>query len=131
LGGRDFSAIISRLKRSRVKRVLDLGCGLGYLSVALARVGLHVTAADISFRAIEKLQSRAREEGLSIKTAVCPAQEINRINRKFDVVICNSLVDRMTLKDAGQAVSNIKELSRRGGVAYLSFDGREDTGNDP
>lgn len=131
LGGRDFSSFITRFKQYDVKRALDLGCGFGYCSVALARAGFRIKAVDISTEAVEKLKAQATKEGLSIDTEVCAAHEINRINEEFDAVICNSVLDHMTLNDATKAVSNINILLRKGGIAYLSLDGPEEvTGED-
>ena len=38
-------------------RLLDVGCGAGYISLELARSGLHVTGIDISAKAIESASS--------------------------------------------------------------------------
>ena len=42
----------------RGRRVVELGCGLGDLTVELARAGAHVTAVDLSPRSIEYLRRR-------------------------------------------------------------------------
>lgn len=71
--------------------VLDLGCGLGNLSVAAARQGAQVFALDASTAAIEFLGERARREGLRIEThyadlaAYVPAGQ-------YDCVVCIGLL---------------------------------------
>src|SRR5262245_35779015 len=58
------------------KDVLDIGCGFGNNSIALARLGANVTAVDISQVAIEKLNRKATELGLSIRGLVLDALRI-------------------------------------------------------
>lgn len=44
--------------------VLDMGCGVGLLSVPLARMGCRVVCADFSARMLEELDARARRCGV-------------------------------------------------------------------
>lgn len=123
---RDFSGIITRLKQNKVKHVLDLGSGFGYCSIALAKAGFHVAAVDISSEAIRKLRIEASENGLGITARVCAAQDVDFKSQKFDAVICNSVLDHMTLQDAKTTLRNVKNILKNSGVAFLSFDGLEE-----
>jgi magnesium-protoporphyrin O-methyltransferase len=123
LADKDFSTIIRQLKKYQVHKVLDLGCGYGHWSIALAKVGFWVKAVDISSEAIQKIQKWANEEQLSIDTAVCPAQEVHLTDEKFDAIICNSVLDHIPFADTLKVMSNIMDILKPGGIAYVSFDG--------
>jgi len=127
LARRDLSDIIERLNQYQVKRVLDLGCGFGHWSIVLSKAGFRVTAVDISSEAIRRVKTWANEERLSIDTKVCLAQEIHSLmDKDFDAVICNSVLDHMTFADASKVMQGIKDVLKPGGIAYLSFDGLEE-----
>ncbi len=49
------------IAKKRGGKALELGCGYGYLSLELARNGLHVTGVDLSPKSIEFAQQFARE----------------------------------------------------------------------
>lgn len=54
--GRMHATFVELLSRSAPSqaRILDVGCGAGYMSLELAREGFHVTAIDISSACIEQ-----------------------------------------------------------------------------
>jgi SAM-dependent methyltransferase len=51
----------------RGKRVLDLGCGSGQASIALARKGAHAIALDASARQLERARARAEVEEVRVE----------------------------------------------------------------
>ena len=52
----------------RRKRVLELGCGLGFVSLVAAQLGARVTASDHSRAALAAVATSARRNGLTIRT---------------------------------------------------------------
>ncbi|MBD3277437.1 MAG: methyltransferase domain-containing protein [Candidatus Aegiribacteria sp.] len=126
LESQHVQSVIEILRKNKVKEVLDLGCGYGCWSIELAKHGFKVTSADISENAIRLLEALALRNALSIKTYRCTAQDLNLIPNSFDAVVCNSVLDHMTLKETKQAIRNIESMLVDNGIAFLAFDGPED-----
>jgi SAM-dependent methyltransferase len=122
--------IVTQLKRYSCKKVLDLGCGFGRWAITLARLGFAVTAVDISSAAINWVQRWMNRENVQLSTIIADAREFVA-DETFDAIICNSVLDHMTISDARSAIRNIYRLLGPSGVAYLTFDGAgedEDSG---
>jgi tellurite methyltransferase len=80
-------------------RVLDLGCGLGNLSVEAARRGSEVVAVDASETAIERIKAIALGESLKID-AIQAEIETWPIAQKFDTIIAIGLLMFFRQEDA-------------------------------
>ena len=86
-----ISNIINQAKNSGLK-VVELGCGLGMLSLELARNGLHVTGVDLSQKSI-KIANKYRDENTykdnfgSLKYMCCDINDIEFKREEFDSVI--------------------------------------------
>jgi 2-polyprenyl-3-methyl-5-hydroxy-6-metoxy-1,4-benzoquinol methylase len=69
------------------KKVLDLGCGSGVLSVVLAKNGADVTAADLTENATKMTQRNATLQQLNIKVIRTDAENLAFANKSFDYVL--------------------------------------------
>lgn len=70
-------------------RILDIGCGSGVPTLELARLsGGNVTGMDIDMPKLEKLKTKASEEGLGerVKVMKCSILEMNFEDESFDIV---------------------------------------------
>jgi 2-polyprenyl-6-hydroxyphenyl methylase/3-demethylubiquinone-9 3-methyltransferase len=101
------------------KRVLDVGCGGGILSEAMARRGAAVTGLDLSDKALKVAQLHAFESGIDIvyrleDVAVAASRE----PASFDVVTCMELLEHVP--DPSQTIAACASLLRPTGLAVFS-----------
>lgn len=100
-------------------RVLDLGCGLGNLSIEAARRGAEVVAVDASATAIERIRKVAAEEKLNITPVLADVGSF-AITGKFDTVIAIGLLMFFPRGNALTLLSNIQEHVADGGLAIVN-----------
>jgi SAM-dependent methyltransferase len=94
------------------RRVLELGCGAGDLSMELLRRGARLTAIDISPRMVELARSRA--EGATF--VVAPAEETGLPDESFDIVVGKWVLHHV---DVEAAAREVHRLLRPGGRAVF------------
>jgi 2-polyprenyl-3-methyl-5-hydroxy-6-metoxy-1,4-benzoquinol methylase len=79
---------MSKLINSQMQFAADLGCGSGVDSIALASLGLKVTAFDPSSEMIKAAKKNARGEGLKIDFNNYSIDSIPKsFNEKFDFAV--------------------------------------------
>ncbi len=100
--------ILKMLGQVKGKRILDAGCGNGYLCRLLSKNGAKMEGVDVSKRSIEMAEAIEREKPLGIKYyagSICNLSMYN--NHTFDAVVSN-----IVLGDLQELDKAIKELYR-------------------
>jgi SAM-dependent methyltransferase len=104
----------------KVKTVLDLGCGLGYDSLILAKNGMQVFGVDHSDVAIEHAIETAKTQGVHLDYAVGDAAKpLDVESNSYDAVFSNMVLHSFPAKILNQVVGEIERSLHPGG--YLLF----------
>jgi len=101
------------------RRVIDVGCGGGILSEAMARRGARVTGLDLSDKALKVAQLHAFETGIAIDYRL---EDVAHVAAKepasFDLVTCMELLEHVP--DPAHTIAACTTLLEPGGLAVFS-----------
>ncbi len=101
------------------KRVLDAGCGEGYLSRMLARRGAHVTGVEPAARLYALCAAHERREPLGVTYHQGDLVELTLPPQSFDLVIANMVL--MDIPDYHGAVRALCAVMRPGGDLIITL----------
>jgi ubiquinone biosynthesis O-methyltransferase len=94
--------------------VLDLGCGGGFMAVALAERGARVTGIDPSESAIAAARRHAEEHNWEIDYQVSGGESLPFGDSVFDVVVCVDVLEHV--EDIQRVLSEVRRVLRPNGI---------------
>lgn len=105
------------------KTILEIGCGTGSSTVALAAHAHSVTACDIHLPSLEAARIRLIEDGLAHKVkllAITPGlEELTRRRESFDVIVLYGVLEHMLPEERTNLFRTIWDLLRIRGQVVL------------
>jgi 2-polyprenyl-6-hydroxyphenyl methylase/3-demethylubiquinone-9 3-methyltransferase len=100
-------------------RALDVGCGGGILSEAMARAGAQVIGIDLSRAVLDVAELHALEGKLSIEYQVIAAEDLAAQRpAAFDLVTCMEMLEHVP--DPAASMGALARLVKPGGDVILS-----------
>lgn len=100
-------------------RVLDLGCGLGNLSIEAAKRGCPLVALDASPTAVKRIQQMADATRFPIR-AECVDLSSYRITEIYGTIIAIGLLMFFPKPRASELLEDIKAHVQPGGIAIVN-----------
>lgn len=112
-------AFIAARQPLKGARVIDIGCGGGILSEALARAGAQVTAIDLAPEALDVARLHAIESGLAVDYRLVSAEALAaELPGQFDAVTCLEMLEHVP--DPLSVLRACAGLLKPGGRLFLS-----------
>ncbi|MCQ9425205.1 methyltransferase domain-containing protein [Pseudomonas sp. LJDD11] len=108
----------------RPLRVLDIGAGLGHMSLWLAGRGHQVTVSEPAAPMLEGARQRFAEAGLAATFIQAPWQELPALlDEPYDLVVCHAVLE--WLAEPFTILPVLRQLTREDGWLSLAFYNRD------
>ena len=111
-----------KLKKYKVKKVLDLGCGSGWLSIFISKYGFEVTGIDAAKPAIDLGKIWASEDNAQVNLLVGDLLQLSFEEGSFDAVVCNSVLEHFRSDQALILFGKIHKVLASKGFFFGCFD---------
>jgi 2-polyprenyl-6-hydroxyphenyl methylase / 3-demethylubiquinone-9 3-methyltransferase len=113
-----FLDVLGRRPGSEVAglRVLDIGCGGGFLAERFAALGCRVTGIDPAAASVDAARAHAAGRGLRIDYRVGAGEELPFADTEFDVACCCDVLEHVS--DVDRVIGETARVLKPGGL-YL------------
>jgi 2-polyprenyl-3-methyl-5-hydroxy-6-metoxy-1,4-benzoquinol methylase/glycosyltransferase involved in cell wall biosynthesis len=120
----DFANLTRALALPPGSKILDVGCGSGWLSEYLARLGYDVFGIDISPALVETARERLRRVPFPVDHETPPRcrfeahdAEAAPLAETFDAAVCYDSLHHF--EDERAVLGNVSRMLRRGGLLFI------------
>lgn len=102
------------------KTILDIGCGAGLLTEAMAKKGARTTGIDAGNEVITVAQQHAADQPLTINYQCTSAEDFLQANPNthFDIITCMELLEHVD--NPNELLTTCWQLLKPGGLLFLS-----------
>ena len=112
---------VDELSLPKGSRVLEIGCGAGFLAIALAKRGFTVEAVDHAPAMIELTRRNTRQAGMAnqIRATIEDVHELTFEDQTFDLIVALGVIN--WLHDPRKALVEITRVLKPHGHAILNI----------
>lgn len=105
------------------KKILDIGCASGELSVQMAKQGAEVTGIDLNVELLKQAAQKNSFSNLTFKEGNMLSMRHDFPENMFDTIVCfgNTLVHLNTLDEVMQMLDGTRYILKPGGNLFLQI----------
>ena len=109
--------LVKEMGNLKGKKVLDVGCEAGFVSLQFAKESAEVTSFDICEPALHNFRSKEGSSEIGIFLAA--AQKMPIDDEVFDFVVCTEVLEHMPHREMG--IKEMHRVMKKGGKLLLTF----------
>jgi tellurite methyltransferase len=109
------------MQAHQVRKVLDLGCGVGRHLVYLGQQGFEMHGLDISPAGVERCRKELEQHQLQATVRVADMLAIPYPDQSFDWVLSVQVIYHTTAATLERAVQHVRDKLRPGGFFFVTF----------
>ncbi|MEA5511417.1 magnesium protoporphyrin IX methyltransferase [Crocosphaera sp. UHCC 0190] len=91
--------------------ICDAGCGVGSLSIPLAKSGAKIFASDISEKMVQEATERAKSTLENANNVTFSVQDLEGLTGKYHTVICLDVLIHYPQEDAAKMITHLASLA--------------------
>ncbi len=113
---------VDGLSLPRTARVLEIGCGAGFMTAALAKRGFVIKAIDHAQTMVDLTIEHAKQKGILNQISACTGDihELSYEDQTFDLIIALGVIP--WLHDLKKALTEIVRVAKPGGYVVVTMD---------
>lgn len=94
----DSELMVESIRLKNAEKFLEVGCGAGIISLALAKRGGQGVSVDINERAINNSKQNAQKHNIT-NVEFLKSDVFEKVKGKFDIIICNPPYTKHEIRD--------------------------------
>jgi len=117
----EISTLLKSLGKVKNKKILDIACGVGRVTIPLLELGAYVYALDNSKKMLDITNKKAIKKNLAknLKLIKSSADEIGFNNNFFDVIVCVGLLEHLPSELKVKVLEEIIRMLKPKSASYL------------
>jgi len=117
----ELELLLKSLGDIRGSKILDLGCGVGRVTMELLKAGAEVTSLDNSQKMLAITEDKAKAASLDkrLRCVKSDASENPLPDASYDVVICVGLLEHLPLQVRSKTLEHLDRVLMPGGASYI------------
>jgi len=116
----EIVTLLKLLRREHLRRVLDVGCGIGRHIIYLAQHGIEAHGFDISEKALSRANALLRKHGLEANLSIGDMfKPFPYDDQFFDAVIATRTIHHGRLKDVLRVAAEMDRVLAKKGYVFI------------